>query len=498
MNNISESQPINSKLDCDKFYVTPDTVAPGSISTLFQTVVDGGYCIGCGACASIPGSPIKMKLDEYGRFCASLESSTEHHDKNLSILDVCPFSDTAANEDEIGQELFGQNCQHHSRIGYHLATYAGYVTENNFRQHGSSGGMGTWIVTELFNQKLIDAVIHVHEQKPSENDSKLFSFRISESVEQIRAGAKSRYYPVEMSEVLSIVRNRPGRYAIVGVPCFIKAVRLLAKKDQVIRDRIHFCVGLVCGHLKSTRFAEMFAWQCGIEPGKLQSIDFRKKISGQAANKYGVEVRGIQNDREVSISKSNHEFFGFLWGHGFFKYQACDYCDDVVAETADVTVGDAWLPNYVKDSEGTNVVVVRNPVIKHLIENGMKSGRLHLDSINADDVAKSQDAGLRHRREGLAYRLYLKDKAKQWRPHKRIKAEANHLNMRLKKIYKLRMLMASQSHIAFHQAIQMKSFDIFRKIIDPIVKSYDSLYKPPLWRRWLSLIKKYLKPYSGS
>ncbi|MBD2355812.1 Coenzyme F420 hydrogenase/dehydrogenase, beta subunit C-terminal domain [Tolypothrix sp. FACHB-123] len=466
---------------------------PNDISKLFQTVVDGGYCIGCGACASVSDSPITIKLDRYGRFCASLEQSNEQKNENLAILDVCPFSDTAPNEDEIGKELFAQECQHHSRIGYHLATYAGYVTENNFRKYGSSGGMGTWIITELFNHGLIDAVIHVHEQKPSETDSKLFSFRISESVEQIRAGAKSRYYPVEMSEVLSIVRNRPGRYAIVGVPCFIKAVRLLAKKDQVISDRIHFCVGLVCGHLKSTRFAEMFAWQCGIAPGKLQSIDFRKKIPGQDANKYGVEVKGSQNHQEVSITKSNFEFFGYLWGHGFFKYEACDYCDDVVAETADVTVGDAWLPDYVKDSQGTNVIVVRNPVIKHLIEDGINGGRLHLDYINADAVAKSQDSGLRHRREGLAYRLYLKDKAKQWRPNKRVKAAAKHLNERLKKIYILRMLMANESHIAFYKSIQMNSFDVFKKMMEPLVTTYDSLYQPPLWKKGLSRIKKYLK-----
>lgn len=41
-------------------------------------------------------------------------------------------------------------------------------------------------------------------------------------------------------------------------------------------------------------------------------------------------------------------------------YKACDFCDDVFAETADIALGDAWLPEYVQDGNGTNVVVTRN------------------------------------------------------------------------------------------------------------------------------------------
>lgn len=460
---------------------------------LFNTVVEGGYCSGCGACASVENSPIKMTLDKYGRFQATLNSEVDTSALNTEVLSVCPFSEVSSNEDEIGKELFGQNSTYHDRIGYHCATYAGFVTEDNFRERGSSGGMGTWILNELFNHGLIDAAIHVKQHLPTDTDSKLFSFEISNSIDEIRTGAKSRYYPVEMSEVLNLVRQKPGSYAIVGVPCFIKAIRLLAKQDPVIRDRIVFCIGLVCGHLKTSRFADMFAWQCGIEPGNLNSIDFRKKMPGQNANKYGVEVKGVRNNQEVSAIKSNYELYGYLWGQGFFKYQACDYCDDVVAETADVTVGDAWLPQYLKDSSGTNVVIVRNPLIQELIYKAMTSHRLYLDPISPDDVAKSQDAGLRHRREGLAYRLHLKDKAGLWRPQKRVKAQANHFNQRLKKIHELRVLMANQSHIAFEKAIQAGTFKVFKDTMKPIVKSYDSFYKKPLWRRILSRLKNFIK-----
>ena len=39
------------------------------------------------------------------------------------------------------------------------------------------------------------------------------------------------------------------------------------------------------------------------------------------------------------------------WEYGYFKYKACDFCDDIFAECADITVGDAWLSRYKKDGK---------------------------------------------------------------------------------------------------------------------------------------------------
>jgi coenzyme F420-reducing hydrogenase beta subunit len=343
------------------------------VAKLFKTVVDNGYCIGCGACASINGSPIQMRLNKYGQFQATVNLSAEQSALNTSVQAVCPFSNESLNEDQISQELFSNNCEYHQKIGYHLATYAGYVSEDDFRDRGSSGGMGTWIASNLLKEGLVDGVLHVHQRQPSETDPRLFKYQLSTTLEQVRHGSKSRYYPIEMSEIIQIIRDRPGRYVLVGIPCFIKAVRLLMKEDPLLGERIRFCIGLICGHLKSIRFAEMFAWQCGVEPGKLLAVDFRKKLPDADANKYGVEVVGLENGKLVTRTSPVQDMYGYDWGLGFFKYKACDYCDDVVAETADVTVGDAWLPQYIKDSQGTNVIVVRHPIIHNMLERSQQA-----------------------------------------------------------------------------------------------------------------------------
>ncbi|MBU7583283.1 MAG: Coenzyme F420 hydrogenase/dehydrogenase, beta subunit C-terminal domain [Nostoc sp. TH1S01] len=464
------------------------------ISKLFETVVDGGYCIGCGACAAVVDSPIKMKLDEYGKLYATLNEPVDKTSNQTSLGTVCPFSNEGLNEDQLAEEIFGKDCQYHNQIGYYLTTYAGFVNEGDFRKRGSSGGMGNWIVTQLLSEGLVDGVIHVKPCTPSPTDPRLFKYQISKTIEEVRNGAKSRYYPIEISEVIQMLREQPGRYVIVGVPCFIKAIRLLMKQDPIISERIKFCVGLICGHLKSIHFAEMFAWQCGIEPGQLLEFDFRKKLPDRVASQYAIKAVGWQDGQVIERISPVRDLYGWDWGQGFFKYKACDYCDDVVAETADIVVGDAWLPQYVGDSQGTNVVVVRNSILHNLIEQGITTGKLKLDHIDADEVARSQSSGLNHRREGLAYRLYLSDQKGEWRPPKRVQPQINHLSKQLQKRQYLRIQLAEQSHIAFKQAIDAKRFYIFVQRMSLLVLQYQRTYPHvPLWKKPFHNFKKFIK-----
>jgi coenzyme F420 hydrogenase subunit beta len=461
------------------------TLSKTNLHPLAQTVIAGGYCIGCGACASVYNSPARMFMNTVGCYQAKIEMTDNYND---DISAVCPFSENSQSEDTIAEKLYGE-LPYVDGVGRYLNTYGGHVNEGVFRENGSSGGFGTWIVNELFQQKLIDGVIHIRSSVTQH--SVLFEYGISHRLEDIQAGAKSRYYPVEMSQVLQQIRETPGRYAIVGVPCFIKAVRLLMVQDSVLKSRIHFCIGLVCGHLKSKHFASMFAWQVGIHPDDLRAINFRHKLTGRTANDYGIEVKGIKNGQEACITRPKSYFYGDDWGKGFFKYEACDYCDDVLAETADVTVGDAWLPEYLNDSNGTNILITRHPVIQHLLMDAQMEGRIHLDNLTPEQIRLSQKAGLRHRRDGLAYRLHLKQKKGEWTPPKRVHADAEHLDERYRNIYEQRIVMAQQSHHAFQKALDSKNFHDFVTYLHPIVTRYEALYQP-IWRRIASRIKKWL------
>ncbi len=454
-----------------------------SKATGIQKIVSNGYCIGCGVCVAIKDSPYSIQLDQKGKYQVIIRENSVDIELPLS---VCPFSDHALNEDEIGTKLFGNylEVQQNNYLGYFLKCFAGFVSEDTYREKGSSGGFGSWLAVSLLEEHLVDYVIHI---RPDKQSSTLFVYSISSTREEICEGAKSKYYPVELSKVLNVVRNTPGKYILIGVPCFIKAIRLLSDHEQVFKERIIFTFGLVCGHQKTDRFAKAIGWELGIQPDKLESIDFRVKISGENASSYGVSVKEKGNEKVIIFPMKN--ILVHNWGHGLFRYNACDYCDDVMAETADVTIGDAWLSEYVKDDRGTNIVVVRNPIILYLLEKRYKS--LSIEEITADKVYESQAGGFRNRREGLSYRLYLKDRQKEWRPTKRVASSADIPNKR-KKIYQKRIPLLHQANDAYEKALLVNEFSVFKKLIEPALRDYNKLYDESLV---IKILKKKIKRF---
>lgn len=462
-------------------------------TTLVDKVIDGNYCVGCGLCQHAAPEEFSTFLDSIGRVQATrigyLQDSIAEH--------VCPFSDQGPHEDELAALLFSNASNHSPEIGAYAALYAGHVEEGQFRQNGSSGGMGTWIITELLRLQLVDVVVSV-----GPNDGTYaFQFANSVTIDELGLRSKSRYYPVTIGNELNDA-FRFNRVAIVGLPCFIKGIRRLAEVKPDIKRRIAFTVALVCGHLKTRAFGQLLAWQLGVHPSALSSIDYRLKLPDRAASRYGVTVWSHEGRK---IEAPMEGLIGQNWGHGLFKVAACDYCDDVFGETADISIGDAWLPQYESDSAGTNIVVVRNAVLVQLIEIARGAGRLHLEPVPAAAVAASQAGGLRHRRDGLRYRLALKKHAGLWVPNKRVTPSLDHLPEKTQAIQDARMNLRDLSHALFMSALQKNDLQIFVVGIRPVIAVLDRLQRlspaqrfTSAKRRAINLAKKLIKVIRGN
>ncbi|AMC01365.1 coenzyme F420-reducing hydrogenase subunit beta [Aerococcus viridans] len=417
---------------------------------------------------------IVMEFNSYGLY----EEKILDPSKKLSATAefVSPNFNTEFNESIVSSELYKKQKGIHfdERIGFYNSLLIGHVNEGDFRELASSGGMGTWIFKELFDNNLIDYVIHVKRNVSSQNKI-LFKYDISYNLEEIKAGAKTKYYPVEFSEVIKQVKEIPGRYAIVGIPSFIYAIRLLAKQDKTIADRIKYTVGLICGHQKSSKFAESMAWQVGIKPGNLIDIDFRYKLLDKPANRYGIKMTGLINGKESTIIKANSELYGQNWGWGLFKPVASNFTDDVFNETADIVLGDAWLPEYTTDSKGTNIVIVRNDKIRTLIETAMSEGRLIMDRVDKEKIFESQLSHYRHTHDELAYRLFEADRAGEWRPKKRVKPNQN-LSQFRKQVQDLRKNISNSSHVEYSKAVEKNNYKYFVDQLSKYTNKYTAIY----------------------
>lgn len=431
---------------------------------------------------------IKMEINENGLYEETIVDSKQEINNLVPI--VSPNLNKQTSETKIANHLYSniENIHFDKRLGYYSSLYVGYVIEGEYREDASSGGMGTWVFKELFDRDMIDYVIHVKKNNDAK-DKRLFKYDVSSSIEEIKEGAKTKYYPVEISEVMDIVKNKPGRYAVIGIPSFIYSIRLLAEADEIINERIKYTVGLVCGHQKSSKFAESMAWQVGIQPGNLVDIDFRHKLLDRPASNYAVKMTGIIDGELQTIIMPTSELFGQNWGWGFFKPLASDFTDDVFNETADIVLGDAWLPEYTPDSKGNNVVIVRNSEIDAIVKDAIQENRLKMDIVDNETIFESQASHFRHTHDELAYRLHIKDKKHEWRPEKRVAASLDISDTR-RKIQDLRIIISEQSHIQYQEAVKRNDFNYFVSKMTEYTAEYTALYRS-LYRK--TLFKRALK-----
>lgn len=425
--------------------------------TLENTVLAGGYCVGCGACASIRNPSYEMKFSELGTYLPNpIEAKTANGTSQAE--NVCPFSDVAPNEDVHAARLYADNLGFDKQIGRYRAIYVGAATTNGFRERGSSGGLTNWILSKLLTTGRVDGVAGVGET--GADSGPLFAYQIARTPEAINGFSKSKYYPVEISQIIAEIRATPGRYAIVVVPCIAKAIRNLCAQDELLASRIKFVVSIVCGHLKSAAFAESLAWQVGVEPSQLRKIDFRVKIENEPANRYAIRAEGLKNGQRINGGKQVFDLYGTDWGLGFFKLKACDYCDDIAGEVADITLGDAWLPEDVKDWRGTNILVVRNEEIQNLLANAVTHNEVVLRDASKADFVKSQAANYRHRHDGLQIRLKNKDAISEWHPNKRISYSNQSHTTKRRMMIESREEIARLSHDIFHLAKSREDLNI--------------------------------------
>lgn len=422
-----------------------------NIPKVIERVVNNDLCIGCGICVyKCSSNALEMGWNENGFLVPVI---LDNCDSNGDCLTVCPFNpypeDTIKSEDDLA-EMFLPNTEHtHKKIGKYNGIYAGY--SNEFRLSSSSGGMATYICAELLDKKIVH---HVFSIKEGSKPGRHYEYAISSSKSDLLVASKTRYFPVTLSSVLSEINNLEGKVAIVGIACFIKAIRLAQHSEPKLKEKISFLIGIICGGVKSRFFTEYLASKMDIKAKNIRKPQFRKKDITSTASDYSFSCS--DNNEEKSIKMRS---VGDMWGTGLFKANACDFCDDVTTELADISLGDAWLHPYDKDGRGSNVVVTRSLLAESLIKKGIKNKDLVVDLLPKENFLASQQGSFNHRHTGLPARIQFAKKNNKLIPPKRYEKEK--ITFDFKIVQKQRM------------KIRTKSLDVWGK--NPDANSFDRI-----------------------
>ncbi len=350
-------------------------------------------CTGCGLCVSEAGGALKMRGNEFGFLVPSAQGASVP----ASAVRVCPFNpapaDDVRDEDALGALCFPDADYMADKAGRFIGSYVGYSRQ--YRESSSSGGIATFVFSALLEKRHVDHLFVVVEGGEAG-----YEYRLISQPEDIRQISKTRYVPVTLEKLFELIEGVDGRVAVSAVACFAKAIRLKQHYHVELKEKIPFVVGIICGGWKSRFFTEFLAQSAGIE-GAYASQEYRIKDPDSTSSDYSFGAYA----EDGAFHETKMRPLGDMWGTGLFKAEACDFCTDVLTELADISLGDAWLPEYRADGLGNSVIVTRTGLAERIVRDGMNSGDLVLDQVPVETIVASQSASFSHRHNGLKFRV---------------------------------------------------------------------------------------------
>jgi len=308
------------------------------------------YCIGCGLCKSELG--IEMQEAQKG-YLSPILNKDEKTDEFLQA--VCPVADTHVNLE--------QNADMWGKV---LKAVGAHASDEVVRKQASSGGVLTALAIYLLESGKVDGVIQVcaSKEKPTETIC-----RVSESKEQVLECSGSRYAISVPWLNLSEQIKEGMRYAAIGKPCDIVALRRLREFDDKYRN-ILYLLSFFCAGLPSKDANKELLKQLGCREEDCVSLSYRG--NGWPGDATAVDKAG--NEYRMEYGKA----WGDILGRDVHPY--CRLCIDGIGEAADIACGDGW---YIKDNQpdfserdGRNIVFVRNEAGLKLMKDAVEAGVL--------------------------------------------------------------------------------------------------------------------------
>lgn len=361
-------------------------------------IVDGGLCHRCGSCVGIcPTGVLGVDSEGYPKVKA-LSACT---DCDLCVK-VCPGDEL--NVELEHQELFGHPADLLATHGEFKDASVSYALDPAIREGSTSGGTVTAILCWLLETKQIDGALIIVS-----DDTELWKGKpiIARTRDEILSGMKSKYAITPTNVGFEEIRQTPGRYAVVGLPCQIHGLRKAQRLDARLKERVVLAIGLFChAAIEHEAFrviwetlgrnadgAKRFVSRIGKHPGT-------PHIERADGSLYPVYFGSKSGYRPSSI-----EVINILYR--LYTPERCTTCFDGLSDFADIAVGDPWLSPpepHVDYYDGWSFALCRTQAGLEIYNQAINAGALKSVHVTEREALSSNKL-MAHEKRWRAFRV---------------------------------------------------------------------------------------------
>jgi coenzyme F420 hydrogenase subunit beta len=384
------------------------TDQPRALRSLSQ-IINDGLCHRCGSCVGICPTQVLGINDDAYPTVLNLSACT---DCDLCVK-VCPGDEF--NYKEAHQTIFNCEPDLTDTHGKFNSSILAYATDIEVRSGSTSGGLITALLIDMLKSGEIDGAVSIVS-----DETTLWKGRpiIARSEAELKNAMKSKYAISPTNQVFSEIRQIPGRYAFVGLPCQIHGLAKATELDKNIRERIVLSIALFC-HAAIDHEAFRVIWDT-------LPIDKRNRATGfvsRLEKHPGSPNLILDNGSHYPIYFGNHrgyrptsiEMINILYR--LYTPERCLTCFDALGELADISVGDPWLAPPTDDidfHDGWSFALIRTERGQQALANATNRNSLHTHQLSTAE-AKPCNALMATEKRWRAYRI-LETRRRQGKP----------------------------------------------------------------------------------
>jgi coenzyme F420 hydrogenase subunit beta len=329
------------------------------LDELHERVLDRGMCAACGAC--VGRCPY---LTAFRGKTVVLDQCTVEKGRCFAYCPMTFFDSEAASEFVFGKPY------DQTGLGQVVEAMTSRAKDPAIVAAGQGGGTVTALMVTALEERLIDAAVLT-----TVSDAEGYPHgKVAVTAEEIRSCAGSKFTGahslVGLREALDSGYRRIG---VVGLPCQVRSLRKMAiydLKSENLRERIGLVIGLFCNWaFSSPDFVSFLSHRfAGKEVKKFH-------IPPPPANRLEVETEtGIEH---VSLDDLRP-----------LTQAACQNCNDMTSEFADVSVG------MYEGRPGWNTLITRTELGKMIVGRAMAGERVETDAFPEANLAHLRGASL--------------------------------------------------------------------------------------------------------
>jgi coenzyme F420 hydrogenase subunit beta len=218
---------------------------------------------------------------------------------------------------------------------------------------------------------------------------------------EILAAAGSRYAPSCPLAGLEDALATGEKFAFIGKPCDVAALRNLAKIDARIGRQIPYMLSFFCAGIPSRHATVAVLAALDTNPDDVKAFRYR----GEGWPGLAQVTRRDGTTRSMDYNTS--------WGtilNRQIQFR-CKLCPDGTGEFADISCADAWYgkdgyPDF-EEREGRSLVVARTEAGVRLLSAIMQSGHLATSPLDIAEIADMQPFQAARKRSTFVRRLAL-------------------------------------------------------------------------------------------